>query len=144
MKSVKPACFQISFFRLLLLAFSIVCLSVPHTYSQDLENDGVTVQDELIRINKRKQLARQFFEIGNHPQAIHYSKQYFEFNPKHWKSALVIAESSYHMRDYEAAIEWFEKYIEIAPAVYPRSIFYLALSHKSLGNYEEAVYLCLQ
>ncbi len=121
------------------LFVALCCTSTGKVSAQDLINDGVTVQDELIRINKRKQLAKDFFEIGNYPQAVNYGKQYFEFNSKHWKTAWIIAESSYHLRDYEAATQWFEKYIEIAPEVDPKSTFFLGVSQKSLGNYNEAI-----
>lgn len=121
-----------------ILAVFIVCLSVSISIGQDLENDGVTVKDELIRINKRKQLAHDFFELGNYAQAIHYSKQYFEFNPKHWNSAWYIAVSSYKMRDYETAVPWFETYINSAPEVEPVSVFYLGMCLKSQGDFEQA------
>ncbi len=86
-----------------------------------------------------KRLAKQADAMGDIYSAIDYYTKYVEVKPKKERYKYVVAELYKEARDYNLALEWYEKVYESVPEKFPLAMYRIAeMNIMAQGEYKMA------
>ena len=106
-----------------------------------LHAGGIATLDEIEELRWRRQvrIADAQFERGAYHTAARIYDMVLQNREEHAHSIYYKAKSNYNIRNYSQALTDFNRMLAIDTVFYPLTLYYTSLTHKQLGNYEEAI-----
>lgn len=119
----------------ILLSFGQTNVQAQKNKYRNKANDPV----EKLGYEKKLRWADGLFKSGSYYNAIDYYKQLLQEQPRNPYLVYQLAESSWYMRDYIPAANYYGLVYSLASDIYPEAIYKQAQMLKMQGKYDEAI-----
>jgi OmpA-OmpF porin, OOP family len=117
------------------IVFLFLAVLIPFSgFSQ--EEDSLSLR--LLSPAQLKRFGKNAMLQKDYSSATDYFVQYFNHRKDNYKVAFLLAESYRHNRDYEKAMEWYDKSYLSSERKYLLPLFYFALMQKVSGDCDKA------
>ena len=127
--------------NILLIIFCSVIPSLGYSQSDSLPDVDIWTEIDTLELKpyQIKKLGKQADNMGDIYSAIDYYTKYVELKPKKDRYKYLVAELYKEARNYQLALEWYEKVYESVPEQFPMAMFRVAeMQIMANGEYSAA------